>query len=419
MDAKESKNNSPLLLIILCFTVYFLAYLGRYSYSSNINCVMEYFSVNKESAGLVGTFFFISYGVGQVVNGLLCKKYNPKYMISISLIFSALMNLLVGLTDIMSFNNLKFYWMVNGFAQSILWSSLIRLLNEHLPKNKLNTAIFVMALPVPIGTFAIYGLSSLISVVEIGFNVVFFIASSLLFVVGIIWFLVVDKLKKNCLEAKEEDETIVNFNDNFKVTKGFIITFSVLAVFAIANNLVKDGLTNWMPTILLEKYSLSNSLSTFLTVFLPFFAIFGSTLAIFLNKKLNNFIYVCGILYLIAFGMFLFVILTLNLNIWLLPLISFMIVACAMSGVNNVLTNIFPMLYSKKNAGLIAGVLDGFCYVGSAITAFGMGSIADKYGWNYVFYILIGVCFLMIIICSLYIVFQKSKKNSKDRQLTI
>ena len=92
-----------------------------------------------------------------------------------------------------------------------------------------------------------------------------------------------------------------------------------------------------------------------------------------------------------------------------------MIVTCAMGGVNNVITNIFPMLYSKKNAGLIAGVMDGFCYVGSAITAFGLGSVADKYDWNYVFYILISVCLLMIIICFIYVIFssisrQKSKK---------
>ena len=152
----------------------------------------------------------------------------------------------------------------------------------------------------------------------------------------------------------------------------------------------------------------------FLTLFLPLFAVFGSTIAIFLNKKMKNFIYVCGVLYLIAFVMFLFVILSLKLNTWILPLICFMIVACAMSGVNNVLTNIFPMIYCRENAGLIAGVLDGFCYIGSAITAFGLGSVADNYGWNYVFYILISVCLLMIVICALYIFVNKSKNPGSE-----
>ena len=194
---ENSRNNRfPLYLIILCFMVYFLAYLGRYSYSSNINCVMEYFNVNKASAGSVSTFFFISYGVGQVVNGLLCKRYNLKYAISVAMFISALMNVFVGLTKASDFNTIKIYWLINGFVQSILWSSLIRALNENLPKHKLETAIFVMALPVSIGTFTIYGLSSLISLLNISYKVVFYVASSLLFIVAFAWFYLFDILKK-------------------------------------------------------------------------------------------------------------------------------------------------------------------------------------------------------------------------------
>lgn len=416
MQEKTSSSKSAILLIFLCFSVYFVAYLGRYSYSSNINCIIDYYNVNKANAGTVGTFFFIAYGVGQVVNGLLCKKYNPRYAISLALIISSFMNFFVGITSTDSFNVLKFYWLINGFAQSVLWSSLIRLLNESLPSNKLNTAIFVMGLPVSIGTFAIYGLSSLISGFNISFKIVFYISSVLLLVIGILWFMVVNNLKKRCIEEKEELNVVTRLESaSSNLTKAFIIIFIVLAIFAISNNFVKDGLTTWMPTILKEKYSLDNSISTFLTVFLPFFAVFGSTFAIFLNKKLNNYIYVCGILYLIAFVMFLIVLLTLNYNSWILPLIAFMVVACAMSGVNNVLTNIFPMLYSKENAGTIAGVLDGFCYVGSAITAFGMGSIADNYGWNTVFYVLLFVCLLMIIICALYVIISKFKQAHIDK----
>ena len=126
MHLKFGKISSPKILIILCFVVYLLAYLGRYSYSSNINNVMAYFSVNKESAGLVGTFFFISYGLGQVIHGLMCKKYNPKYMISFALITSSVMNFLIGITNESSFYILKFYWLINGFVQSILW------MNKHV-----------------------------------------------------------------------------------------------------------------------------------------------------------------------------------------------------------------------------------------------------------------------------------------------
>ena len=200
-----------------------------------------------------------------------------------------------------------------------------------------------------------------------------------------------------------EEEVKTATNSQNGLDKRFVFTFSVLAIFAIVNNLVKDGLTTWMPVLLKEKYALTNSLSTFLTLFLPLFAVGGSTFAIFLNKKMKNYILSCGVLYLAAFALFLGVIFTINLPLWIFPLICFILVACSMSGVNNLITNIFPMLYSHKiNSGTLAGVLDGFCYVGSAITAYGLGAISDRADWNAVFYLFLGVCLLMILLCAVY-----------------
>lgn len=421
MEEKSLKkvSGSALALILLSFTVYYFAYLGRYSYSSNINCVIDYYGVSKASAGSVGTFFFIAYGVGQVVNGLLCSKYNPRYAIFIALVFSAISNFAVGFIGVENFNLLKITWLVNGFAQSVLWSSLIRLLNGYLPRKNLGLAIFIMGFPVSTGTFTIYGLSSLLSALDLSFKKVFFIAGTLMIIIALIWFFGVDKLKQKCSKERES-ENAVSQNEKQELksessSSNFIAVFCLLALFAVANNLVKDGLTTWMPAIMREKYQLKNAFSTFLTLFLPIFALMGGTLAIYLNKKLKNYVVVCGVFYLASFAMFVAVLLLLSSSIWILPLICFVLVALAMSGVNNVITNIFPMLYPNKNAGALAGVLDGFCYLGSAITSFGMGSVADNYGWNTVFYIFLAICALMILICIVYLALLKAKTKLKSK----
>ena len=72
-------------IIWLCWCVYTLAYLGRYSYNANINLIMRDFGTNHAEAGLVTTFFFFSYGIGQVVNGIMCKRYNKKFIFPIVL----------------------------------------------------------------------------------------------------------------------------------------------------------------------------------------------------------------------------------------------------------------------------------------------------------------------------------------------
>lgn len=411
-------NKSSLLLALLCFSVYYLAYLGRYSYSSNINRVMHYFSISKSEAGSVATCFFISYGIGQVVNGLLCKKYNGRIAIFIALVFSGLTNFTFPILGELSFGLVKVLWLINGFAQSVLWSSIIRLLNESLPKKSLPTAIFIMALPVSMGTFSIYGLSSLLSALNVAFKNVFFIAGVLLFVIATIWLLSVNKLKNRCLMDKQNDLTEekaeVEVESSGKIDKSLIVSFAVLALFAIINNFVKDGLTTWLPVIMKEKYLLDDAVSIFLTLFLPLFAVFGSTFAIFLSQKLKNYILVCGTLYLTAFLLFIPVIIFFNQNYWLLSLVCFIIIACAMAGVNNVITSIFPMMQKGKvNAGMIAGVMDGFCYVGSAITAYGIGSLAEQFSWITVLYLFISVCLFTVLICAIYLLITKLLMKKK------
>ena len=55
------------------------------------------------------------------------------------------------------------------------------------------------------------------------------------------------------------------------------------------------------------------------------------------------------------------------------------------------------------NSGLFAGVLNGFCYLGSTISSYGLGAIADNFGWTAVFITLIGFVILSFIVWSVYI----------------
>ena len=180
----EQKNKYCIALIIVSILAYYIAYLGRYSYSSNINLIIDFYSTTKSSAGSISSCFFIAYGVGQVVHGILCKKYNPRYSVAIALIISALMNISLGFIGEKHFYLLKYCWLLNGFVQATLWSSIIRLLNENLPKKYISLALVLLPLPVSIGTFTIYGLSALISALSISFKVVFFFSRRFAFCNG-------------------------------------------------------------------------------------------------------------------------------------------------------------------------------------------------------------------------------------------
>ena len=74
----ELSSKMQFILIFLCWAVYTVAYIGRYSYTANGVPIMKYFEVNKDEFALATTFFFFAYGAGQILNGLLCRKYPMK-----------------------------------------------------------------------------------------------------------------------------------------------------------------------------------------------------------------------------------------------------------------------------------------------------------------------------------------------------
>ena len=56
----------------------------------------------------------------------------------------------------------------------------------------------------------------------------------------------------------------------------------------------------------------------------------------------------------------------------------------------------------KVNSGFIAGILNGFCYVGSTVSSYGLGLVADHFGWTAVFWLLLGVCVFIVLAAVVY-----------------
>ena len=67
----------------------------------------------------------------------------------------------------------------------------------------------------------------------------------------------------------------------------------------------------------------------------------------------------------------------------------------------------------KVNSGLFAGILNGFCYLGSTISSYGLGAIADGFGWTAVFWTLIIFCALVCLVWIGYGLYKKSVTKSE------
>lgn len=68
----------------------------------------------------------------------------------------------------------------------------------------------------------------------------------------------------------------------------------------------------------------------------------------------------------------------------------------------------FPLDRRKlMGSGFAAGLLNTFCYVGSTITSYTLGAVADKRGWNTVFVIMLCVSMAAFAVSAVGSVFDK------------
>lgn len=412
LDNANTSSKKQKTLIFICWLIYTMSYVGRYSYKSNI---VNFDVTDTAITGLVMSFFYGAYGVGQIFNGLFCSKYNKRIILPLVCVCSAVCNLVVGLG--VSFTFIKYLWLVNGICLSVLWSSLILVLSENLEEKYLKTAIFLMSTTVPVGTFLVYGVSALFSTFTT-YHATFLFACVGMLIVAIVWFVL---YQRNLSDVKITVKKQVDNNgksQNVKLSTATLITVVIICVFAVVCNLVKDGVQTWTPSVLKEEFNLGDSLSTALTLTLPVIGVFGSMLAITMHKRIGNYVVLLGILFALSTGVLAGVMSTLTLS-WI-PAITFLALStCLSQAINNVITSIVPLqMRTQINSGLLAGILNGCCYVGSTISGYGLGAVASNFGWNSVFVLLVVLCAVAVVIAlvSFLVSYVKTKKKTTNNE---
>lgn len=390
-------------IIFICWLAYTAAYVGRLNFNASIVAIVSDLGITKADAGLVSSFFFFAYGAGQLINGILSKKYNAKIMIFLSLIISAVMNVLMPICNDISI--MKYIWMGNGIVQSVLWSTLIKTLSDFVSDKKLPKAILAMSTTVAVGTLIAYGISS-VSVRFGAWQTVFYVASIILAISAVIWFVLFGKKPDKVIEIEEQK------GEKVKMGKVVLLALFITAFAGIANGFIKDGINTWVPSVLYEEFGIPQEFSILLTLLLPMVSTMGAAIAKKVHEKIPSHAAMNLIFY--AFSALLCggILLSLKLHSIVAIMVCFICVACGMSMINNVITSMFALDYRRLlNAGFAAGLLNTFCYIGSTTTSYTLGAVSQEKGWNAVFIIMLAVCIVAAVICFAGLISEKKMKE--------
>ncbi len=376
-------------LIMICWIAYCSTYLGRLNFAASMNDIMYQEGYTKTQMGLVVTAFFIAYGAGQFFNGFLGDIVRSRNMVFSGLLLSGISNFLMGGCN--SPVSMAVFWLLNGIAQSMIWSPMLNLLSGRLETEQSMKASVSLSLTVPAGTFMTYLMCSLF-IRYWNWRGVFYVSACVIVIIAFLWLIAMAKLEEHVeiqgvgsMEGKESQESISPTKDKNKKSQLMFMIIIALIFGAVFHGVIKDGITTWTPTYLMDAYHTSTSLAIQLSMLLPITNLAGVYAANYLNKNIcKNELLTSALFFAIA------VIGILPMLIWHIPMFAVLILLCitssAMLGVNTMLISLVPIYFKKYGrVSSVCGIINSAAYIGSALSGYGTGALTQSFGWRITF----------------------------------
>ncbi len=376
--------------MLLFSAAYLISYLTRINFGAIISEMELQTGMARSLLSQAVTGAFITYGAGQLVSGFLGDRIQPKRLVLIGLLLTASMNLLIPFCP--SPWTMTAVWCVNGFAQSLMWPPMVRLMVTLLSGEDYKRACFVVTCAGSMGTVLIYLTSPLI-ITAFSWKMVFIFCAISAVLMAIFW-------QKYCVNVPIEQAApkVVGGKSN---SEGLFSPLLIALLCAITLcGILRDGVTTWMPSYISETYNMSNTLSILTGVIMPIFGIVCSRLAMIVYRKMpTNPVLCAGIFFGVGAGAALGINALSGASAAASVGFTAVLTGC-MHGVNLMLISMLPPFFQKKgNISFISGLLNSFVYIGSAISTYGIALISERSGWGTTVFLWMLIAVAGTVIC--------------------
>ena len=367
-------------LLIACFVAYTAAYISRTNLSPALDAIQRQFGLTAAQVGLLPTLFAIPYAAGQVVNGTLADHFRPRSFIFFGLLGSAAINIAFSLAR--NYAALLALWCLNGCAQSMIWTPIVRIMAQDFQDEVRPRAMFFISMTLIVGYLCAWALSGLMTSL-FTWRAAFRMSGSVTAVLGIGSFLAMrdradaagERARAHAIVAPAPVGTLVFGTDLF-----------LILICCVFNGYVRDSIMNWAPKMLMDAQGIDLSSVLGVILIIPVVNFLGIQFGKIMYGHLGG-----DVRRTCAATMALCAAFSLVLSLFYQSntlLCTAMLGACsAMSyALNPLLTSFFPMEYSRLGrVAMAAGLIDAMIYVGSAFSGACAGLLRDLLGWSAVF----------------------------------
>ena len=243
------------------FTVFYLSYAGLYLARTNMSvaspALIEGGYLTEVQLGFIGSAFSVIYACSRFASGIVGDRLAPWLMITLGLLGTGVANLLIGALPPYGF--ILVLWCINAFAQSMLWSSILRSMAGIYEKNVVAKKSSVLTSCISVGQ--ILGILLTPKIVStLGVRAAFLVPGAFTVVMGLIALYLLpsspsgERQKAKALPFKA-------FIKN-KDIRGIILP-------TVFHGVLKENISLWMAVYFLAKFGLDIEHSVVYMLFIP------------------------------------------------------------------------------------------------------------------------------------------------------
>lgn len=380
MDRAYRDDNRNVILFLGCFFAYALSTLTKSNYTASVAYVVSQGMFSKANAGLIASAFYIFYGTGQVLGGVLVDKISPYKMISVGVIGALICNLILCFTY--DFKMVMVVWSVSGLVQMGIWPGTCKILSTDIAPEFRSKGSIYISYAMPASTLLSYLLSATI-LEKFGWSAMF--SSSVVAMTFTLAFWIYAKRRR-----PEKTASAVSAETQAELPKpahiGFLPLLFASGMFLMLfvgfnHSMLSSGAQVWIPTMIMESYTVSSAFASVQSIFLALMQVIGLTLLKPIVKKISS--PMIGMAISFGFCIVPFIVLQFIGKVHLAVAFSMLALYKIISSSNGVFVTQMSLQFGRFGySGTYSGIANA-CSSFSIVVASGVyGIVADKFGWS-------------------------------------
>ena len=395
MDAVQRADNirNAFRIGIMCLLSYLSVDVARNILGAVSPQMMEQSVATTEQIGSLSSFYFITYAVGQLINGGIGNRVKAKFMICGGLAAAGICLLLIpSLAD--TFSAVYIAYGMMGFFLSMIYGPMTRVVAE----NTVPAYTTRCTLGYTVSFFLGSPVGGLLAAIMSWQNV-FVTGSILLFVMGGVCYVAFQRLEGRHIIRYDHQPVGKKSNGLKPLLKRGILLFAFISMLT---GIMRTSVVFWMPTYLSQQLGFSPQRTALFFTIATFVMAANSFAAIFLYEWLfhRNMEQAMLVFFLVSALLFA---LMYQIKNPVLNAVFFILAVTASCCAATMLYSIYcPSLRDTGSVSFAAGFVDFASYVAAALSSMLFANAVSVIGWDGLIWIWFGLMVAGAVLILLY-----------------